>query len=207
MSEIADQFELALKEHASEFDVELGEPVIAGLRKYYGILQSWNARLHLVAPCSPEEFAIRHVLESLLAIKYIPANATIVDIGSGGGLPIIPCMIARQDIRAALFESSPKKAVFLREALKLTNLSERATVLASRFEDAPVPDASVVTCRALERFSAQLPFIVEWSPLGSTLILFGGPSLHSEIENTNLAFQAKRIPESDQRFVFVVGKK
>lgn len=206
MSEITDQFELALNEHAPKFDLELSERVIADLRKYYGILQSWNARFHLVAPCSPEEFAIRHVLESLLAIKYIDTNAHVVDVGSGGGLPIIPCLIARPDIRATLIESSPKKAVFLREALRMTDVSERATVLASRFEDAPVPIASIVTCRAIERFTAQLSPIFEWSPSNSTLVLFGGPSLQAEIENAKLAFVVKRIPESDQRFIFVIEK-
>lgn len=206
MSDIADQFVLALKEHAPQFELELKEHVISGLREYYCLLQSWNPRLHLVAPCSPEEFAIRHVLESLLAIKYIDANARVVDIGSGGGLPIIPCMIVRPDICATLIEASPKKAVFLREALRMTDMSERAIVLVSRFQDVSAPDASVVTCRALERFTALLSTIFEWSPANSTLILFGGPSIQAELENLDLTFVAKRIPESDQRFVFVIEK-
>ena len=206
-SETADQFELALTEHAPQFDLELSATVIANLRKYYEILQSWNPRLHLVAPCPPREFAVRHVLESLLAINYIDANAHVVDIGSGGGLPIIPCLAIRSDIRATLIESSPKKTVFLREALRITGVGGRATVLASRFEDAPAPDATVVTCRALERFTTLLPSIVEWSPADSTLILFGGPSLQSEMENAKLAYAAKHIPESDQRFVFVIEKR
>lgn len=206
MSETTEQFAMALKEHAPQFDLELNGEVLADLNKYYEIVQQWNARLHLVAPCSPEEFAIRHVLESLLAIKYISANAHVVDIGSGGGFPIIPCMIARQDIRATLFESSTKKAVFLREALRFTNMTERASVIDSRFEEASAPEARVVTCRALERFTALLSSIVEWSPANSRLILFGGPSLQAELENEGLAFTPKRIPESDQRFIFIIEK-
>ena len=44
------------------------------------------------------------------------------DIGSGGGLPIIPCLIARPDLEATLIESSQKKVVFLREALNRLGL-------------------------------------------------------------------------------------
>jgi len=206
MSENTDRFVLALGEHASQFDLKLSERATADLSRYFDIIEQWNKRLHLIAPCPIEEFAVRHVLESLLAIKYIPVNALVADIGSGGGLPIIPCMIVRPDIHATLIESSPKKTVFLREALRISGVGERATVLASRFEEAPTPSASVVTCRALERFTALLPSIVEWSPANSRLILFGGPSLQAEIQNTNLVFVARRIPESNQRFVFVIEK-
>ncbi len=93
---------------------------LAQLGEYYSLLTRWNDRLHLVAPCSPEEFATRHVLESLLLLKHLPHEAKIADIGSGGGLPIIPCLIARADLEVTMIESSQKKAVFLREALSAT---------------------------------------------------------------------------------------
>jgi 16S rRNA (guanine527-N7)-methyltransferase len=206
MSETADQFVQALDENASLFEVKLSESVRTRLRKYYEIVQAWNALLHLVAPCSPEEFAVRHVLESLLAIKYMPSNAHVVDIGSGAGFPIIPCLISRRDIRATLIESSNKKTVFLREALKTTDASDRAGVLASRFEDLPASEAGVVTCRALDRFTSKLPSIIEWSAETATLILFGGSALRAEIEKFDTALLTERIPKSEKRFVFVIKK-
>ena len=207
MSETSDQFVAALVKNAVNFNLDLDEEIISGLRTYFETLQSWNPRLHLVAPCPPEEFAVRHVLESLLAIKYIHANAHVVDIGSGGGLPIIPCLMARGDIRASLIESSPKKGVFLREALRSTNSVARASVLTSRFEDTQLPDADVITCRALERFTTQLSRIVEWAPVKSTIILFGGPTLQPELEKIGVAFLTRQIPMSNQRFVFVIERK
>ena len=82
------------------------------LGAFYSLLTHWNDRLHLVAPCSPEEFATRHVLESLMLLKHLPQDAKIADIGSGAGLPIIPCLLARPDLQATLIESSQKKSVF-----------------------------------------------------------------------------------------------
>src|SRR5256885_16291617 len=106
-----------------EFELDLSTETVTQLGTFYSLLTRWNERLHLVAPCSPEEFAVRHVLESLLLLKYLPQNAKIADVGSGGGLPIIPCLIARADLEVTLIESSQKKSVFLREALSQFHLN------------------------------------------------------------------------------------
>src|SRR5205823_14084952 len=131
----------------------------------------WNERLHLVAPCSPEEFAVRHVLESLILLKYLPQNARVADVGSGGGLPIIPCLITRSDLHATLIESSQKKSVFLQEASNQLKLN--GVVVARPFEEVSARRVSFVTCRALDRFIDKIPRLVDWAPAGSTLLLYG----------------------------------
>jgi 16S rRNA (guanine527-N7)-methyltransferase len=201
-----EQFIQALEENAPLYEVELEGHAIANLRAYFEIVQAWNARLHLVAPCSPAEFATRHVLESTLAVPHIGVGAHVADIGSGAGFPVIPCLILRTDIRATLIEASQKKAIFLREALSATGLKERAEIVAARFERTSAPDANVITCRALERFTASLSKILTWSPPDAKLILFGGPALQAEIEKAKLAYTSQRIPDSEQRFVFIINK-
>ena len=158
------RFEQSLVSNMGSFNLDLPAETITRLGEYYSLLTRWNDRLHLVAPCSPEEFAVRHVLESLLLLRYLPSNATVADIGSGGGLPIIPCLIARPDLEATLIESSQKKVVFLREALNRLGL--RAVVLAQRFEDVSPPPVSFVTCRALDQFRQKLPALINWAPSG-----------------------------------------
>ena len=54
----------------------------------------------------------------LVLLKHLPANAKVVEVGAGAGLPIIPCLIVRPDLEAVLIEASKKKSVFLREALR-----------------------------------------------------------------------------------------
>ena len=180
------------------FELEIAPAAESGLSTYYSLLTRWNARLHLVAPCSPEEFATRHVLESLMLLKHLPQDAKIADIGSGAGLPIIPCLIARPDLHATLIESSQKKSVFLREALN--TLARSATIIAKPFEEVPTPDVSFVSCRALDQFVEKLPEIVEWAPGGSSLLLFGGETLRQKLSKETLEF---KIPLSERRFLFV----
>src|SRR3954467_4480117 len=101
-------FEQSLVSNMGSFNLDLPAETVKQLGEYYSLLTRWNDRLHLVAPCTPEEFAVRHILESLMLLKPLPTNARIADIGSGGGLPIIPCLIARPDLQATLIESSQK---------------------------------------------------------------------------------------------------
>lgn len=201
-----DDFIIALDEHALQYGVELSAQDRAVLGDYHEIINRWNARLHLVAPCSPAEFATRHVLESLLLLPHLPRGARVADVGSGAGLPILPCVIVRPDIEAVLIEASSKKAIFLREAIDLLELGNRARVVAERFEKTSAPQVEFVTCRALERFQEMLPRLVAWSPAPCTLLLFGGHALRERIEQLNLRLATVPIPNSEQRFLFIVER-
>jgi 16S rRNA (guanine527-N7)-methyltransferase len=198
-----DSFSQALLDHAGQFAVRFRNEDIASLSSYYALLLKWNARLHLVAPCSPEQFATRHVLESLLLVRHLPRDARVVDIGSGAGLPIIPCLILRDDLRATLIESSQRKSTFLREALRGITTSGSARVIVGRFQEIPAPQADFITCRALDRFQQVLPKLFDWAPESSTLLLFAGRALANQIEDLLSSVQTQRIPGSERRFLVI----
>jgi 16S rRNA (guanine(527)-N(7))-methyltransferase RsmG len=195
------KFEQSLVANMGSFNLDLPAETITQFGEYYSLLTRWNDRLHLVAPCAPEEFAVRHVLESLLLLNHLTPNARVADIGSGGGLPIIPCLIARSDLQATLIESSQKKAVFLREASNQLHLN--STIIARPFEQVAPPDVSFITCRALDQFMQKLPALIEWAPKGSKLLLFGGETLREELKKTKLNFEPFLIPQSEKRFLFL----
>jgi 16S rRNA (guanine527-N7)-methyltransferase len=201
-----DQFTLTLRREMSRYGVELGTEIQQNLRNYYALLSQWNTRLHLVAPCSGEEFARRHALESLLMLSRLPDKARIADVGSGGGLPIIPCLLTRSDLAATLIESSQKKAVFLQEAVNRLGIGARATIIARRFEDTPPPKVNFISSRALEHFTRELESLIDWSPKDSTLLLYGGNALRDRLEKLGAQFTEDLIPQSEKRFLFVVTR-
>jgi 16S rRNA (guanine527-N7)-methyltransferase len=200
------EFREALASCATSYRVDLAAEAVERLSEYYALLSTWNARLHLVAPCSPRVFAIRHVLESLMLLPHLPQAAKVADIGSGAGLPIIPCLIARPDIIATLIESSKKKAVFLREALNRTE-TKSATVIAERFEETATPDVRFITCRALDRFAAKLPNLIEWSLHANTLLFFGGEELRKRIAEQRRSYSVVHLPDSARRFLFIINRR
>jgi 16S rRNA (guanine527-N7)-methyltransferase len=204
----ANEFQQALQTFAPRFGVALDAETMARLSEYYAQVNLWNARLHLVAPCSPAQFATRHILESLLAAPHLPAGARIADVGSGAGLPIIPCLIARPDLQSAtLIEANARKSVFLRETLRRVAPQSNAVVVNKRFEAIEATAVEAVTCRALERFTEKFEELVEWSPPASALLFFGGPSLRARIEAARLSFSTIHLPESEQRYLFIIEKR
>jgi 16S rRNA (guanine(527)-N(7))-methyltransferase RsmG len=201
-----EKFRSTLDREAATYGVTLTASTLDRLSQYYELLNLWNSRVHLVAPCSPEEFATRHVLESLVLLKYLSADALLADVGTGGGLPTIPCLIVRPELRAILIESSQKKAVFLREALIHAGISGRATIINERFESIVAPSVNLVTCRALDRFEEMLPELFEWAPVKSTLLLFGGEKLETQLQKLGLISSRELMPNSEGRYLFVVKR-
>ncbi|HKY45703.1 MAG TPA: 16S rRNA (guanine(527)-N(7))-methyltransferase RsmG [Pyrinomonadaceae bacterium] len=197
------RFQQFLKSNMGAFKLDLSPETLEQLGAFYSLLTRWNDRLHLVAPCSPEEFATRHVLESLMLLKHLPQDAKIADIGSGAGLPIIPCLLARPDLEATLIESSQKKSVFLREALN--QLGRPSVIIPKPFEEVEPPDVSFVTCRALDQFTNKVSTLINWAAVGSTLLFYGGASLLEELRKAEVKFEQELIPLSEKRFLFVIS--
>jgi len=204
MDNLRQLFIKALENNQKFFDVSLSEEKINALADFYEFVQKHNDILHLVAPSSPEIFAVRHILESLYLQKFLPQNAKFADIGAGAGLPSIPCLIFREDLSGVLVESKLKKADFLEQILTECNLGNRAEVFARQFEELEKPaDARFVTCRALDKFTKKLPKILKWKQK-SDLMLFGGDNLAEELIRHAVKYQQKLLPQSERRYLFIV---
>ncbi len=149
---------------------------------------------------------MRHILESLFLLPHLPQNTRVIDIGSGAGLPIVPCLIVRGDLRVILIESSQKKSVFLREALRVTNSREPARILTARFERTNMIEADFLTCRALDKFQKLLPTLIEWAPSGSQLLFFAGANLYKQVKELLPSATVYPIPKSERRFLISARK-
>ncbi|WP_321922714.1 16S rRNA (guanine(527)-N(7))-methyltransferase RsmG [Paraburkholderia guartelaensis] len=127
---IADRDTLArlLKEGAQALGVELTEHQHEQLLDYVALLAKWNAVYNLTAIRDPRQMLIQHILDSLSIVPHLPAraDATVLDVGSGGGLPGIVLAIVRPDWQITLNDIVQKKSAFQSQAkaeLGLANLS------------------------------------------------------------------------------------
>ena len=195
----------AIKSNQKAFGLDLSDASVSRLADYYKLVLEHNPLLHLVAPCSPEEFAIRHILESLTLLEYLPNGAKFADVGAGAGLPSIPCLLVRDDLRAVLIESKEKKTKFLDSAIVTLGLSKRSSIVNRQFEEADPGNCEFVTCRALDKFTEKLPRLMKWA-VNRQLLLFGGENLKTALEDQKTVFTQKLMALSEQRYLFVTKK-
>ena len=196
------EFINAVKTHQAAFNIKLPAQTIEHLADYYALVREHNPILHLVGPCSPEEFAVRHILESLAMLEYLPQGARFADVGPGAGLPSIPCLIVRRDLKTVLIESKVKKANFLVKAVADLGTADRTRIVNRQFEEAGSEQFSVVACRALDKFAQKLPRLIKWAK-GRRLLLFGGPALGEALSRLGVQHKRALLPESEQRYLFI----
>lgn len=97
----------------------------AKLAAHLELIAKWNRVHNLTAVRETDQMVVLHVLDSLSVLPHVAQAKTLLDVGSGPGLPGIPLAIARPDLSVTLLDSSHKKCAFLRQAkaeLELPNV-------------------------------------------------------------------------------------
>lgn len=132
--------------------LNVSRETFADMVKYKILVEKWSPTINLVSKADLAALWPRHILDSAQLARFCPANALKwCDLGSGGGFPgIVVAILAKElfpDLRVTLVEADLRKAVFLREVVRLLGLT--ATVAARRIEDLEPQGSDVVSARAL----------------------------------------------------------
>ncbi len=176
------------------------------LARYVGLLYRWNQRMNLTAVRDPGVLARLHLGECLRAAQLIPdGTATVLDFGSGAGLPGIPIQIARPELAVTLAESQTKKASFLREAVRSLELSG-ATVASGRVESLPHDRKfDLVAVRAVDRMNRALAdAALRVKPGGICLVLTSASEISSVRKALPaLSWRTEPVPETVQRVILL----
>jgi 16S rRNA (guanine527-N7)-methyltransferase len=120
---------------ANELGVVLSAAQSERLLDYIDLLVRWNAAYNLTAVRDPAEMVTRHLLDSL-AIAHLVSGKSLVDLGSGAGLPGVPLAILDSERQIKLIDSNGKKARFQREAVRALGL-RNVSIEHARAEDVP----------------------------------------------------------------------
>jgi 16S rRNA (guanine527-N7)-methyltransferase len=150
------------------------------IRRYLDLIVQWNARTNLTAVREPEAILQRQIGESLFCAQFLPETGSLLDFGSGAGLPGIPIAILHPGLHVTLAESQGKKASFLREAAR--TLALPVTIWSNRVEAMPVGQQfDTVTMRAVDDSERMLPVAGERVSQHGRLIRYIGESVPVEI--------------------------
>lgn len=132
---------------------------IGRLAQYGRLLERWSEHHSLVRAADREALVTRHLVESVAGADGLPSGGTLVDVGSGAGLPGVPLLCALPGWRGVLLEPRLKRATFL--ALVIRELDLDAEVVRDRFEALTSGTFDLVTARALGRHEALLAWAAE----------------------------------------------
>lgn len=132
------EFQERLGRRARRAGLQIPQELGLKLETYFRLLAAWNTKINLsgldLADRTPEAID-RLLIEPMAAAKYVAQGGTrILDVGSGGGSPAIPFLLAVPDARLVMVESKTRKSVFLREAVRRLELAN-ADVINARFEE------------------------------------------------------------------------
>lgn len=125
-------------EQAAALGVEFEPGDTEQLGRYLAALIHANTLMNLTAVDDADAAWSRHVLDSLTLLPLLSeleAGASVIDVGSGGGLPGIPLAICLPHLRFTLLEATAKKAAFLSAVTAGLSL-ENTAVLTARAEEA-----------------------------------------------------------------------
>ncbi|MBH0123294.1 16S rRNA (guanine(527)-N(7))-methyltransferase RsmG [Rhodococcus sp. CX] len=176
-------------EHDEERVLEVAHQVFgerfALAQEYHRSLSTDGVERGLIGPREVPRLWDRHLLNCAVLGELIEKDESVVDVGSGAGLPGIPLAIARPDLRITLVEPLLRRSVYLAEFVETHGL-ENVLVVRGRAEQPGVLQeaggADVVTSRAV----APLAKLAKWSlPLirvGGRMLALKGSSAAEEIE-------------------------
>ena len=120
-----------LEKGLKQLQLELTDAQLGQLLDYLELLQKWNRVYNLTAVRDPQEMLTHHLLDSLAAVRplqrHVEQNGarTLLDVGSGGGLPGVVFAICCPELQVSCVDTVGKKAAFIQQAaagLRLTNL-------------------------------------------------------------------------------------
>lgn len=158
----------------------------AQLTEYLRLLLDATQRLNLTAITDPAEAEQRLIGESLALLEFLPGDASsLIDIGSGGGIPGLPLAIARPQLNVTLLDATRKKVDFLRSTAEELGLRNIAT-LNGRAEELAQDRGrreryDVATARAVARLAVLVELTLPFVRVGGRVLLPKGAAAADEL--------------------------
>lgn len=157
-----------------------------------GVLE-WNEKVNLTNITDPEEFVIKHFIDSIICIDYpeLEEAGKIIDVGTGGGFPGVPLAIAAPDKEFILMDSLNKRLKIIDELCgqigigNVTTVHARAEELAKNKAHREQYDLCV--SRAVANMATLAEYCLPFIKVGGCLMAYKGPDAEREVEEARKA--------------------
>lgn len=168
--------------------IVLSKEQVHMFERYHKEMLYWNAQVNLISRKDEDNFLERHLIHSLSLLKYIDVKpkARVLDVGTGGGLPGLPLIIARNDLFLTMVDSVRKKVKITEMFGQHTGL-RTISVLNSRAEDLSrnkeqIKKYDLIVTRAVAKIPVILDWIRDLIKPGGKIVFYKGGDMTEEIQ-------------------------
>ena len=175
--------ETFLLDNAQKIGVTLDSRQLSKFLKYKKMILETNKNINLTAITNDSDIIIKHFVDSLSIVPLIDKKASVIDIGTGAGLPGIPLKIALPHINITLVDSLNKRIMFLNEVIATLGLNNinaihtRAEDLGNSFKKT----YDIATSRAVASLSLLSELSLPYLRIGGKLLAFKGSNYDDEL--------------------------
>jgi 16S rRNA (guanine527-N7)-methyltransferase len=170
---------------------EISEAQLGALAAFQARVLDVNKFMNLTAITDDENFAVKHIIDSLTILPYIGANSRLIDIGTGAGFPGLVLRIMRENLRLTLLDSLRKRIIFLRETsdmLGFTNV-ECVHARAEEFSRKNREAFDICTARAVASLEKLAAYALPLVKKNGAFLAMKGPNIADEIQNAKPALK------------------
>jgi len=181
----------------SRLGIFLTEQQLEQLEVYYQEMALWNRRVNLTSITDHEDVMIKHFLDSYTLsptlTDVLTSGGSVIDVGSGSGVPGIPLKIAFPSMNLVLLDSVGKKTRFLQHVAQTLNL-DGVQILNGRAEDlAHKPELRERFDAVISRGVAALPSLMEltlpYCHIGGKVIAMKKGNIQHELDSAHNAIK------------------
>ena len=181
-----------LAQGVAELGLRIAPDIERKLLDYVALIAKWNRIHNLTAVRAKSQMVSAHLLDCIAVTPYLEAN-TVLDVGSGAGLPGIPLALIWPHVSVALIDSNHKKAAFLRQAIIELGLNN-ATVIGERVENWQPPHLyDLVISRAFSDLPEFLRIAGRMCAEKGTIATMKGVYPHEELAQLPPDFKLRRV--------------
>lgn len=182
-----------LKKTLEAMNIENSQELIEKFRIYMEGVLEWNEKVNLTTITDPDEFAIKHFVDSIICAnypEYINA-AKIIDVGTGAGFPGIPLSIISPKKEFILMDSLNKRLKIIDELCQRADIKNVVT-LHARAEELAKNKAhreryDLCVSRAVANMAVLAEYCLPFIKVGGFLMAYKGPEAENEVREAEHA--------------------
>lgn len=182
-----------LKKTLEAMNIENSQELIEKFRIYMEGVLEWNEKVNLTTITDPDEFAIKHFVDSIICAnypEYINA-AKIIDVGTGAGFPGIPLSIISPEKEFILMDSLNKRLKIIDELCQRSDIKNVVT-LHARAEELAKNKAhreryDLCVSRAVANMAVLAEYCLPFIKVGGFLMAYKGPEAENEVREAEHA--------------------